>query len=266
MTEPGATCWFRRQLNPSALAGLPGAVMLSPAPVFQLSESGDDSTAGQIELIVAVVAAVIVGLVLISHLVRPLFTRTSPEQPAEPSESNHIHDERWARWEAGNVVTASIPTDQPGMASQPLEDMVIGTLPAIDLPPDQAPSTHEISPNAAIGSSIFAAVTALLDCANDGAMLSGFGLYSDGFFHRFAVDSGLSLDEFVRRYQSPGTRHVDDERLRVERVDNFVNLPDGRVSARIVYGPTGILPPERYVFIWSPDRNRWLIDDILAEP
>jgi hypothetical protein len=264
MTEPGATSWFRRQLKPSALAGLPGAVMLSPAHVFQLSESGDDSTAGQIGLIVAVIAAVIVGLVLIAHLVRPLFTRTSPEQPAEPSESNHNHDERWARWEAGNVATASIPTDQPGMATQPLEDMVIGTLPAIDLPPDQAPSTHEISPNGAIGASIFATVSALLECANDGEMLSGFGLYSDRFFHRFATDSGLSLDEFVRRFQSQGTRQ-EDERLRVERVDNFVNLPDGRVSARIVYGPTGILPPERYFFAWSPDRNRWLIDDILAE-
>jgi hypothetical protein len=232
--------------------------------MFQPSASGDDSTAGQIGLIVAIVAAVIVGLVLIGHLVRPLFARTPAEQPAEPSQGDNDHDERWARWEAGSAVTTPTPIDQASFASQPMEDMVIGSLPAVELPPDQVASTNEISPNAAIGASIFAAVTALLDCANDGAMLSGFGLYSDRFFHRFAVESGLSLDEFVRRYQGQGTRQEGD-RLHVERVDNFVNLPDGRISARIQYGPAGVLPPERYVFAWSSDRSRWLIDDILAE-
>jgi hypothetical protein len=246
------------------LAELSGAVMLPPAHLFQLSESSDDSNAGQIGLIAAIVVAVIVGLVLIAHLVRPLFARTPPEQPAAPDQGNNDHDERWARWEAGTMAPTSSPTGQPGFASQPVEDMVIGTLPAVDLPPDQALSANEISPNGAIGASIFATVSALLDCANDGAMLSGFGLYSDRFFRRFAVESDLSLDDFVRRYQSQGSRPEGD-RLRVERVDNLVNLPDDRVSARIQYGPTGVLPAERYIFDWSSERNRWLIDDILAE-
>jgi hypothetical protein len=227
---------------------------------------GDDSVAGQIGLVVAIVVAAIVCLVLIAHLVRPLFGRTSSEQAAEPEKDHHDHGERWARWEAGtnNAVTPSIPSDQSSFASHPGENKVIGSMPAVDLPPDQAPPAHEISPNGAIGASLYATVSALLDCANDGAMLSGFGLYSDRFFHQFAVESGLSLDEFVRGYQSQDSRQ-GDVRLHVDRVDTVTNLPDGRVSARVVYGPAGALPPERYVFVWSPDRNRWLIDDILAE-
>jgi hypothetical protein len=220
----------------------------------------DDSIAGQIGLIIAIVVAGIVGLALIAHLVRPLVSRTAPEQPAEPSEAVNDHDERWARWEAGNSVPMP---DQSGYASPPGEslEMVIESMTAVDLPPDQALATNEVSPNAAIGASIFATVSALLECANDGAMLSGFGLYSDRFFRQFAVESGLSLDDFVRRYQSHSTRQ-SGERLRVDRVDHFVNLPDGRISAHIHYGPAGVLPPESYVFAWSSDRNRWLIDDI----
>jgi hypothetical protein len=260
MTEGSAMGRFRRP-NLGAVAGLPGLVSSSSGYFVQRSPSNGESNASQVGLFIAVAVAIIVGLVLVAQLVRPLFA--GREQPAAPDQTDNDHEERWAQWEANNATSVSTRTGQSGVAAQSREDTVTGSLPAVDLAPEQVPA-REVSSNGPIGATIFTAVSALLDCANDGAMLSGFGLYSDRFFEQFAVESGLSLDEFVRRYQGQGSRPAR-ERLRVERVDNVVNLPDGRVSARIQYAPAGVLAPERYVFVWSRDRNRWLIDDILPE-
>ncbi len=133
-----------------------------------------------------------------------------------------------------------------------------------DLPSDQtAPASGGSSDNS-VPSGISATVSTLLECANDGAMLSGFGLYTDRFFQKFAQELGLSLDEFIRRYQGPGVR-ANEHRSLVAHMESVITLPDGRISANVVYGPNGALPPERYIFSWSPERGRWLIDDITTE-
>jgi hypothetical protein len=263
MTEPSVKCWFRpRPANVGkALAGPMAVVLISPGRLFQRVESSERSTADDIGLIIAIVVAAIVGLVLLTYLVRPLIARKSPDQPAEPAPASYDHDERWARWEADNAGTTTTTPEPSNLASHPVEDVMIGTLPEIDLPREQVETANE----RAVGASLYATVSALIGCANDGAMLSGFGLYSDRFFHSFAMEAGLSLDEFVRRYQNLGAR-PESERLHVERIENLVSLPDGRIAARVVYGPAGALSPERYIFVWSSERNRWLIDDITAEP
>jgi hypothetical protein len=234
--------------------------------LMQRSESSAGSTAGDMGLIIAIVVAAVLGLVLLMYLVRPLFERKSLEQPAEPApDSSGNHDERWARWEAGHSesTTTTVP-ESSNPALQPVEDVVIGSLPEVDLPRELVDIASETSPNGMAGASLYATVSTLISCANDGAMLSGFGLYSDRFFHSFAMEAGLSLDEFVRRYQNQGSR-AESDRLRVDRLENLVTLSDGRIAARVVYGPAGALPPERYIFTWSSERNRWLIDDISAE-
>jgi hypothetical protein len=262
MTEPSVKSWFRpRPPNVGkALAGPMAVVLISPGRLFQRVDSSDKSTADDIGFLIAIVVAAILGLVLVTYFVRPLIERMSPDQPAEPAPASNDHDERWARWEADNAGTTTTAPEPSNLASQPVEDVMIGLLPEIDLPREQVDTANE----GAVGASLYATVSALIGCANDGAMLSGFGLYSDRFFHSFAMEAGLSLDEFVRRYQNLGSR-PESERLHAERIENLVSLPDGRIAARVAYGPAGVLSPERYIFVWSSERNRWLIDDISGE-
>jgi hypothetical protein len=233
-------------------------------PLSQIAPLAKQPPGAGIGLIAAIGVSVTVGVALIAYLIRPLLAKLTTVHPIDPEQRVDSQEDRWARWEAGVAGTTRNDSDSAAFASQPGEHGMNGTAMAIELPTDQTVQTGSGNQDRMVAAGISATVTTLLDCANDGAMLSGFGLYTDRFFQKFAEESRLSLGEFVSRYQGPGAR-AKDIRLLVARIESVTTLPDGRISAYVVYGPAGALPPERYIFSWSSGRSRWLIDDISSE-
>jgi hypothetical protein len=265
---------WRPDRSSGAMVALPGIIVLHQfhmPPLVPIVPMANQASNAGIGLIIAIGVSTTVGVALIAYLIRPLLAKLSSDQPSEPNPHDDVHGERWARWEAGAAETArpenGSGTSQPARPSNPSnseDDVMIETAMPIDLPPDQAAPASGGSGDTSVRSGISATVSTLLDCANEGAMLSGFGLYTDRFFQKFAQESGLSLDEFIRRYQGPGLS-ANENRSLVANMESVTTLPDGRISANVVYGPNGALPPERYIFSWSPERGRWLIDDIVSE-
>jgi hypothetical protein len=266
MTERRLKHRFRRRPDSSSGAhlALSGVLLLHVTPLSHVAPLANQPPGAGIGLIAAIGVSVTVGVALIAYLIRPLLAKLTTAHPVDPEPRVDSHEDRWERWEAGVTGSARNDGDSAAFASQPGENGMIGTAMALELPADQTAQTGAGNSERMVAAGISATVTTLLDCANDGAMLSGFGLYTDRFFQKFAEESGLSLGEFVSRYQGPGAR-AKDVRLLVARIESVFTLPDGRISAHVVYSPAGALPPERYIFSWSPDRSRWLIDDISSE-
>jgi hypothetical protein len=107
-------------------------------------------------------------------------------------------------------------------------------------------------------------VQELLFCANVGEFMHGFALYTDKFLFRFMVESGLDEETFRARYSNVPPK---DPELwtRIEAIQDFQRLDDGRVSASVRYIDGGVLDGmERFVFKHDPITARWLIDDIQA--
>jgi hypothetical protein len=266
MTERRLRHRFRRRPDSSSGVhlALSGLLVLQATPLSQIAPLANQPPGAGIGLIAAIGVSVTVGVALIAYLIRPLLAKLTTVRPIDSEPRVDSQEDRWARWEAGVAGTARNDGDSASLASQPEENGMIGTATAIEMPTDQTAQTGAGKPDSMVAAGIAGIVTTLLDCANDGAMLSGFGLYTDRFFQKFAEESGLSLGEFIARYQGPGAR-AKDVRLLVARIESVSTLPDGRISALVVYSPAGSLSPERYIFSWSPDRSRWLIDDISSE-
>ncbi len=112
---------------------------------------------------------------------------------------------------------------------------------------------------------IIATIQDLLDCANAGRLLDGFALYSPEHLRRFMTEHGLTDDTLREAFGAAQPR--GDARLGLGAVLAAGQLSDGRVWAIIEYRddpPSAAVVIERYTFIWDPQQQRWLIDDIAA--
>jgi hypothetical protein len=105
-------------------------------------------------------------------------------------------------------------------------------------------------------------VRELLDYANSGQLLRGFGLYSATYLQRFRAESGLSDEEFAATFgQVPAP--PPEARAELAAITEVDVLPDGRLGALVTYSDGDAAPPpERFVFVRAD--GRWLIDDIVA--
>lgn len=264
MTERRLNQRSRRRPDRSigALVALPGVALAHTASLSHIALLANKPPGAGIGLIAAIGVSVTIGIALIAYLVRPLLVKLITTQPTEPAPREDAHGERWARWEEG--AAGAPPAVKSSAEAQAEDEAMFRPAMATGVAPDQTTFASGGEIESRIIAGITTTVSILLDCANEGAMLSGFGLYTDRFFQKFAEESGLSLEDFISRFQDSGVR-APEERLRVARMEDVTTLPDGRISARVVYSPLGALPPERYIFSWSPDRSRWLIDDISSE-
>lgn len=205
-------------------------------------------------VVIAIVVAILGGVVLIAWLLKPIVARRlietdigevaaeGEEAPAEPTPPET---------EVPTAIAAS--TGERGDDVEPILDSRGGA--------ETAARVRGVGADEVAG--ITATVRELIDDANAGQLLRGFALYTEPFLQRFRAETGLSESEFEATFGAT-TAPPPEARAEIEAVTDFETLPDGRVRALVTYRDGGAAPPpERFTFVRA-DGDRWLIDDIAA--
>jgi hypothetical protein len=227
-----------------------------PRPPGAPEQQGGLSTA----TIVAIVIAVLGGVVLIAWLLKPLVARrlTAPDS---------LHEPESRRAEPVSRSTPEMARQEVRQIAVPIENDVIaqpsrrgpeapGGQPTISGESPEDVSAEEIA-------GITLTVRELLDHANAGQLLRGFALYSESFLQRFRAETGLSEEEFRATY-GDATPAPPEARAELAAVTQVERRPGGRLSALVTYRNGGAAPaPERFVFVRA-EGGRWLIDDIIT--
>jgi hypothetical protein len=107
-------------------------------------------------------------------------------------------------------------------------------------------------------------VRELLSCANVGAFLQGFMLFSPDYYRRFRAEIGLTDAEFRAEFGTIRPK-PQEEWSEIAAVRDARTLPDGRVTAAFSYTNAAWTipqPEESYTFVRLLDADYWLIDDI----
>lgn len=114
-------------------------------------------------------------------------------------------------------------------------------------------------------SEITGTIQELLNCANAGRLLDGFALYSPNYLGRFMSEQGLTPESL--RAKCGAARPPTRAHIELDAVLAAGSLPGGAVWITVRYregfssgNPVG----ERYTLIWDSQRERWLIEDIVA--
>lgn len=162
-----------------------------------------------------------------------------PERPPEPAEDD------------GDRFASPHPADAAGRIDTDQDSALAGK----DLTAGHAPLSLEIA----------AVIEKLVQCANEGRVLRGLTLYSDDHLFRFMDSTGLSDDAFREAFSRVQPRPADQwERL--DKLDDFRVLPDGRVEVTVSYVDVTGRPAngiERYRMVYDANRRTWMIDDIV---
>lgn len=256
-------------------------VPLPTATTAALAEHSNQLNTGQVILIVVLVLGTIV---LIALGLKPLVVHRGTQDEADPSNAAAVPERERPPAEGvappspapdpeadreatrGGVPRPTIPspprdaTAEPGGAAPPVPEIAETVAP----PPERtqpAPGARDVSIDAIAG--ITETVRELLEAANAGEVVRGFAFYSDDYYRRFREESGRSDDELAAAFAAASPA-PPEARSDLGAVLDVRALPDGRVQATVVYAQPPATPPERFTFVWSLERHRWLIDDIAA--